>query len=528
MSETSPRQFLELLKKSELVETVVLKKSLSELSKQVEGKPVRLKALCDHLVATGLITEWHREKLAEGKYKGFFLGQYRLLRLLGTGGMSTVYLAEHKLSRHRRAIKVLPKQRVADKSYLDRFYQEGRAAAAMNDPNIVRIYDLANDEDVHYMVMEYVEGIDLQELVQRDGPLPVDRALRFIRQAATGLKHAHDRKIVHRDVKPSNLLANSKDEIKVLDLGLALMREATESLTIMHNDRVMGTADYLSPEQAIDSHEVDHRADIYSLGCTLYFLLTGQPPFPDGSIAQRIAMHQRKEAPLASEINKAVPESVAQLCYIMMRKTREDRMQGCRELISEINHVRNVLDGAIESSGHTDLALAGIMDSANVVIGEVPPKKKAQQTQTRSANFVTATPVPAEVPATVNKAGANGSFAKPTFGNSAPPTSARSTGPVNKPSPGKELPARNGKSVSAAVAEKPPNTAGRSRVPEITIPDAATASVDSPAPAISAPPRVLGKRKKANQKTVMVVGTVIFLMFGTLLAVLVIAIKMVQ
>lgn len=340
MSEISPREFLENLKKSGLIERNVLKASLAGLSARSGGEPVKLKQLASWLIDTGLITEWQRDKLLDGKFKGFTLGPYSLLKLLGAGGMSTVYLAEHKLGGHRRAIKVLPKQRAADRSYLDRFYREGRAAAALNHPNIVRIYDLACEDDIHYMVMEFVEGIDLQELVKRDGPLSVDLALEYLKQAATGLRHAHERKIVHRDVKPSNLLATQDGRIKVLDLGLALMRDTGESLTLMHNDRVMGTADYLSPEQAIDSHEVDPLADIYSLGCTLHFLLTGKPPFPDGSIAQRIAMHASREAPLISSLNPACPEAVAQLAHSMMRKKKEDRLQSCRELIHEIRAIQ--------------------------------------------------------------------------------------------------------------------------------------------------------------------------------------------
>jgi len=532
MSETSPRQFLELLKKSELVEPAVLKKSLADLASQAGGKPVRLNEIGDHLEANGLITAWQREKLEGGKFKGFFLGQYRLLGLLGAGGMSTVYLAEHKLSNHRRAIKILPKQLVADKSYLDRFYREGRAAAALSDPNIVRIYDLANEEDVHYMVMEYVEGIDLQELVLRDGPLPVERALKYLRQAATGLKHAHDRNIVHRDVKPSNLLANSKDEIKVLDLGLVLMHESDESLTLLHNDRVMGTADYLSPEQAIDSHEVDSRADIYSLGCTLYFLLTGRPPFPKGSIAQRIALHQTKEAPLVSEINSAIPDAVAQLCFIMMRKSREDRIQGCRELITEINNIQNAMEGADAMAGQTHLALAGLMEPEKIVSYNASATD-IQRTSSEPFRPVTAGRVPNANPSTAPGVPANGhAKAGPAKESRQPaPVLARSkpATPAVKPvAVGNGRPVKNVSSGSAQVKRDSSRSRVDPKFAGIVLPDENANAADPLVTGISAGPRLVGKRTRANRKTVLVIGGIIVLMFGTLLAVLVVAVRFVQ
>ena len=270
MAEKSAKSFLDLLKRSSLVPEDRLKKTLAELSKQAAGRKVNVDELTKHLIESGVITKWHYDKLINGKYKGFFLGKYKLLGHLGTGGMSSVYLAEHSITGKRRALKVLPKKKIADKSYLDRFYREGRAAASLNDPNVVRVYDICSEGDTHYMVMEFVKGRDLYEIVKEEGALDFDLALDYIGQTAKGLAHAHERKLVHRDIKPANLLVTGK-VVKILDLGLALLTEDEdeESLTVLHNEKVMGTADYLSPEQAVNSHEVDHRADIYSLGCTL-------------------------------------------------------------------------------------------------------------------------------------------------------------------------------------------------------------------------------------------------------------------
>lgn len=343
MSELSAKSFLELVQKSGLVPADRLKQALSELSKRAAGKPVQIEQLSQFLISEGLITQWHYEKLLTGKFKGFFLGQYKLLSLLGTGGMSTVYLAEHSLSGQRRAIKVLPRARVNDKSYLDRFFREGRAAASLSHPNIVRIYDLANEDDVYYMVMEYVPGIDLHQKIQNEGPAKIEDALSYLGQAAEGLAHAHARSIVHRDVKPANLLLTSDGTLKILDLGLALVNEEQESLTLMHDEKVMGTADFLAPEQALNSHNVDLRADIYSLGCTFYYFMTGQPPFADGTIAQRIAMHQSCDPKPLRELRPDCPPLVEALCQRMMKKSPSDRIPSCEKLLQAIEKCRESL-----------------------------------------------------------------------------------------------------------------------------------------------------------------------------------------
>ena len=154
MSEPSAKSFLKLLERSGIVAEEKLKRELASLKDKADGRAIKTTELAEHLVDSGLITKWHTEKLLNGKYKGFFLGKYKLLRHLGSGGMSSVYLAEHRISEQLRAIKVLPRKKVDDKSYLDRFYLEARAAASLNHPNVVRIYDICNEKDTHYMVME--------------------------------------------------------------------------------------------------------------------------------------------------------------------------------------------------------------------------------------------------------------------------------------------------------------------------------------------------------------------------------------
>ena len=299
MKQLTVSSFLEILERSGLVDRSRLSQTLSDLERDAGSSGANdSRIVSSHLAQVGLITEWQRECLLQGRHNGFFLGKYKLLDHLGTGGMSAVYLAEHAVMRRRVALKVLPANRVNDSSYLGRFHREARAVASLDHPNIVRAFDVDQDGDYHYLVMEYVEGRDLRVLVERNGPLDYRLAADYMRQAAEGLSHAHQAGLVHRDMKPANLLVDAKGIVKVLDLGLARFDgddEADASLTKEFDEKMLGTVDYLAPEQAIDSHLVDPRADIYSLGGTLYFALTGHPPFPTGTLAQRVVMHQTKD-----------------------------------------------------------------------------------------------------------------------------------------------------------------------------------------------------------------------------------------
>ena len=182
-------------------------------------------------------------------------------------------------------------------------------------------------------IRDSAKGEDLLELVTRTGPLKFAEAAKYIVDACEGLKHAHEKELVHRDIKPANLLLGEDQSVKLLDLGLALVnQDDDESLTVLYNEKVMGTADYLAPEQAVNSHAVDLRADIYSLGCTLYFLLVGHPPFPKGSLAQRIANHQSTQPPCLSTLREDVPEKLLEIVEAMMCKDPDERMQTCNDV----------------------------------------------------------------------------------------------------------------------------------------------------------------------------------------------------
>ena len=335
-SELSATQFFDGLVKSK----IVAPNKLANIKKQIirAGSGLTTDKLIEGLVGAGLITKWQSEKIRGGRYKGFFLGKYKLLGHLGTGGMSTVYLAQQVLTKQQRAIKVLPRNKIDEKSYLSRFYREARSFAALNHPNIIRIYDVSQQDDTHYMVMEYVEGSDLYDIVTDTGPVDFDLAKDCIIQAAKGLAHVHDQNLVHRDIKPANLFRTQSGIVKVLDLGLALLKSDDDEhgLSKQFNESMMGTADYLAPEQAINSHDIDHRADIYSLGCTLYFLLTGQPPFNEGSLAQRIANHQTTMPAPITDLRADCPRLLQDVCMRMMAKDPEHRYASCRELITAL------------------------------------------------------------------------------------------------------------------------------------------------------------------------------------------------
>ena len=227
--------------------------------------------------------------------------RYRVVAVLGTGGMGTVYRAEHRLMDRPVALKVIRGDLLGNPALVERFRREVRSAARLaSHPNIVAAYDAEQAGETHMLVMEFVEGTDLARLVDRRGPLPVGEACEYARQAALGLQHAFEDGMVHRDIKPQNLMRTTRGQVKILDFGLArFASEVGSQAGVTAEGMVLGSADYIAPEQIDDPHAADIRADIYSLGCTLYFLLAGRPPFPDGSLIQKLMAHRREDAAAA-------------------------------------------------------------------------------------------------------------------------------------------------------------------------------------------------------------------------------------
>ena len=337
MATVEVAKFIELVKQSQLADDDELTEAMAGLAEINHGRAAQdADTVADQLVNLGLLSRWQADCLLEGEPQQLRIGKYRLLRPLGTGGMSTVYLAEHEFIRRRAAIKVLPEDAEIDASSIERFRREARAAAALDHPNIVRVDDVVSEEQTHYIVMEYVPGRDLQTLVQEEGPLGYEIAADYVAQIADALQHAHDAGLVHRDIKPANCLASENGIVKIVDLGLAKLSEAGFSLTVANDERLLGTVDYLAPEQAVDSHAVDSRADIYSLGGTLYFLLTGHPPFPDGSMPERLIKHQH-EMPKSIYLDRPdAPPELVELCNRMMVKEPAERIQTALEIENEL------------------------------------------------------------------------------------------------------------------------------------------------------------------------------------------------
>jgi serine/threonine protein kinase len=237
--------------------------------------------------------------------------RYRVLEVLGAGGMGVVYKAAHRLMDRVVALKVIHRHLTDRPGPSERFRREVRAVARLSHPNIVTAYDADQAGDTHFLVMEYVAGTSLAKEVERRGPLPVRQACDLVRQAALGLQHAHERGMVHRDLKPQNLMLTPTGQVKILDFGLAHIVDEQGPGTPLPSGVVVGTPDYLAPEQARDSAHVDIRADLYSLGCTIYHLLVGHPPFPDGTPLQKLLAHQQCSPPGLTAARPDVPEALA-------------------------------------------------------------------------------------------------------------------------------------------------------------------------------------------------------------------------
>jgi anti-sigma factor RsiW len=254
--------------------------------------------------------------------------KFRLVRELGRGGMGVIYLAEHRVFEKLVALKVINPSVLDNPGALARFEAEVKAAGKLDHPNIARALDADRAGDLHFLVMEYVEGVSLAQLLQRKGPLSVASACHCVCQAALGLQHAHEQGMAHRDIKPQNLMLTPKGQVKVLDFGLARLRGPKgvgKGLT--QADSFMGTPEYVAPEQATDARQADIRADIYSLGCTLYALLTGRPPFQEDTMVKLVMAHIEKEPPLLQDLRPDLTAEVSVVAAKMLAKDPAKRYQ---------------------------------------------------------------------------------------------------------------------------------------------------------------------------------------------------------
>jgi serine/threonine protein kinase len=334
-------QFLSCIERSGLVETSRLAQALAEIEAADPQAANDCDRLADALVARKLLTRWQTDNLRLGKSSGFILGQYKLLGLLGSGHSSSIFLGEHLTFRVLRAIKVLPVSRVNSAAWLARFVNGANAGACVNHRNVAGVFDIGVHRKHHYLVMEYVDGCDLQTTVVKNGPLEWRVAVDFIRQAAEAVAHLHEIGFVHRDVKPSHLMVDKQGVVRLLDLSLARRLGQENVPTIAADDEPeWETLDFLAPEQARDPNLVDPLTDIYGLGCTLFYLLAGHPPFAPGrNKLQRMFMHQTAEPPDPGEFRRDVPPKLANLCSRMMARSPAARPQAAAEVAAELTAI---------------------------------------------------------------------------------------------------------------------------------------------------------------------------------------------
>jgi serine/threonine protein kinase len=311
--------FLKTVLKSGLLDRAQLQDALRDVPKEQRDDP---NALADHLIRKGKLSRFQAGKILRGVGRGLLLDHYQVLAPIGRGGMSTVYLARDDRSGELVALKLLPPSRWRNEErLLARFQREMDLSHRVAHPHLAWTYESGACQSVYYIAMEYIPGKTLARVVAESGPLPPPRAARLMAEAASALEHAHNQGLIHRDLKPSNIMITPNDHVKVLDLGLALVQgEQAEQRVIGGQGYIVGTMDYIAPEQTTDSAGVDGRADIYSLGCTLYFALSGQPPFPGGSSRDKVRRHRGEEPVPLVRLAPWVPPGFAEYVRGMMAK----------------------------------------------------------------------------------------------------------------------------------------------------------------------------------------------------------------
>jgi serine/threonine protein kinase len=328
--------FLKTLLKSGLLNRAQLQTALRAVPEKCRENA---QELADQFIKQGKLSRFQAHKLLQGAALGLMLGPYQILTPIGRGGMGSVYLALDSRSGQRLALKVLPpKKALAEERYLARFRREMELSQRVRHANVALTYEVGESNGVHYIAMEYIPGVSLHRLVNKEGPLTVGRAARLFAEVCSGLEHAHSQGLIHRDLKPSNIMVTPNDHAKILDLGLALMEGevAEDSQVIGGHGYVVGSMDYIAPEQIQDATGVDVRADIYSLGCSLYHALAGRPPFPGGDNRLKIKRHRFDEPEPITRINPKVPEEFAGLIRKMMAKKPERRFASAYDVRGEL------------------------------------------------------------------------------------------------------------------------------------------------------------------------------------------------
>lgn len=319
-------EFLEVLERSQLLKSGHVARVREQSTTICDGEPTP-ELLAKSLIKSQIVTLYQAQRLLAGMAEGFYLGKYKIMELLGRGGMGKVYLAEQITMNRLVAIKVISKFSKNRDDTLARFAREAKAVAALQHANIIQAFDFDQIDGLPYIVMEYVEGVDLGEIAMQSGRLDWATAADFGYQAALGLEAARKAEFVHRDIKPGNLLVDRDGILKILDLGLAVSRDEQNNDSLTSANDQIGTVDFMSPEQALDSHNVDCRSDIYSLGGVMYFAITGHLPCPGKNSAAKLVAHQQSTPKPIKEFVPDIPQNLALIIQGMLAKKRTERPQ---------------------------------------------------------------------------------------------------------------------------------------------------------------------------------------------------------
>ncbi|MFN0055824.1 MAG: protein kinase domain-containing protein [Planctomycetales bacterium] len=368
-------QLVKRLEESVLLDGETLRAYLPP-QRQVEGAEELLRLL----VREKRLTRFQAEQVWQGKTKGLVLGNYVLLDKIGQGGMGAVYKAEHRRMRRIVALKLLPPAVSKDPAVVARFEREIRAAARLQHPNIVSASDADQANGVHFLVMEYVDGHDLSAVVKKQGPLTVEQGVDYVLQTARGLEFAHAAGVVHRDIKPGNLLLDRQGVVKILDMGLARLedeRSGGAQADLTSTGAVMGTVDYMAPEQALNTKSADARADIYSLGCTLHFLLTGQAPYSGDSLMARLLAHRDQPIPPLRAKRPEVSGGLDSVFQRMVAKSAAERFQTMTEVAAALESCLGTQVGSTAPQpafdSHEETSLAGLFQEIEKSAGVRAP-----------------------------------------------------------------------------------------------------------------------------------------------------------
>jgi serine/threonine protein kinase/formylglycine-generating enzyme required for sulfatase activity/Leucine-rich repeat (LRR) protein len=516
-SGTNVKQFLELAESTGVLAPDVIATLKSQWPEARRGEDAG--GLARELAQQGKLTKYQAAGLYQGKPKGLVLGKYLLLDRLGAGGLGTVFKGQHRQTGQIVAIKVLSPAATRSPDSVRRFQREAEAASRLNHPNIVRALETGEVDGQHFMVMDYVEGVDLSNYVKKQGPLPLEQAVGCTVQVARALAYAHEQGVIHRDIKPGNLMLGRDGQIKILDMGLARLNDpatagtsqAAEGLT--QTGQVMGTVDYMAPEQALHTRLADARADVYSLGCTFYRLMTGKIPYEADSLVMKILAHREKPIPSLRASIPTVPVATDLVLQRMLAKKPEDRHQTMTELADDLERSLSgaaapialvakrlpaaELSAVIDANSSSSISLSPLTNKP-VSTTLSPSQTTSPLTAVPAASGKRGVPVWAYAAAALLLVGAGVAFValrgKPetevavgtaTENPSAPEVDAASTVPTNPVAPTTDTPATVPSTTEPPAVDPKPIVAKNPVMTNSSTPPTATPELAAPAAATS-------------------------------------------